>query len=350
MRDAGTLQRRRRLMLLHHDATHVKDDVVAGIQPGMVAVRTTDTEAARRQLFQECQGRTGLQLIVEVSGKAHPRKLSLDRPFALIGSDQHCDLRIDHPGVLPQHAYLQWINGRLFCCSLGSSDSQVTAWVDRKPITLGPFRISVPDIESVPVGSADPQSRNSELAADVPQVQLSFDGVEQRDNLWPVDRFLTLIGRGSQCKLRLDHPAIPNVLASLIRTSGSCWLINLGRHPALHVNDQPTLLESLDIGDILHLGAFRAEVSTAPFSLKATRPVPQQAPPSEPKRTAAVRELATRHRQRLGVLNKSLEAMQVYLDAEHLEGVPELKTALQQYVLHAQRHHRDVQEALERLS
>ena len=330
--------------MLIQNATHA-DNVDAGVQPGTVAMRT-DPEVARRQLFQECQGRTGLQLVVEVSGEPRPHKLSLDQPFVLIGSDEQCDVQIDHPNVLPHHAYLQWVNGRLFCCSLGSSNAPFAAWVDQKRVTLGPLRLSVPGIDPVPEGTLDPQSHNTDLAADVPQVQLKFAGVEQRDNLWPVDRFLTLIGRGSQCKLRLEHPEIPNVLACLIRTTGSCWLINLGRDAALQVNDQPVLLQSLDIGDRLQFGAFVAEVSTAPFSLKTPRPVPKV----EPKRNQSVRELATRHRQRLGVLNKSLDAMQVFLDGEQLDSVPELKTTLQQYVLHAQRHHREVQEALERLA
>jgi hypothetical protein len=66
--------------------------------------------------------------------------------------------------------------------------------------------------------------------------------------------------------------------------------------------------------------------------------------------TSAVRELAARHRRRLGALNKSLDAVQLHLDSAHLDAVPELKSAVQQYVLYAQRHHREVQDALERLS
>jgi hypothetical protein len=66
--------------------------------------------------------------------------------------------------------------------------------------------------------------------------------------------------------------------------------------------------------------------------------------------TTTIQELATEHRQRLGELNKSLDSVQVYLDSEHLNTVPDLKMALQKYILHAQRHHREMQEALERMS
>ncbi|MBS0205377.1 MAG: hypothetical protein JSS49_20935 [Planctomycetes bacterium] len=309
--------------------------------PGRGHVQT-DPVVARRSLFAECRGQSGLQLVLEVTGEAHARKISLDQPFLILGAGSWCDVQIDHPDVQPCHVCVQWIDGRLFGCSLDSA-KPVTHWIGRKPVKFGPFRLSVPDIDTVE-GIADPQSRNPGLADEVPQVQLKFDGVEQQDNLWPVDRNLTLIGRGSHCKLRLDHPEIPCVLASLIRTESGCWLINLCRHDSLRVNEQKLLLESLDLGDVVQLGAFRAEVSAAPFESKSTL-----APPVE-KTGNTIQELATEHRQRLGELNQSLDTVQVYLDSEHLNAVPDLKIALQKYILHAQRHHREMQAALERLS
>lgn len=327
-------------MLLQNDSVSAANGDFAF--PGRGQVQITDPEVARQSLFEECRGQTGLQLLVEVTGEAHARKISLDQPFLTIGASSWCDVQIDHPAVQPCHAYVQWIDGRLFCCSLDSA-KPVTHWIGRKPFKLGPFRLSVPDIEPVD-GAADPQARNPVLAEEVPQVQLRFDGVEQQDNLWPVDRSLTLIGRGSHCKLRLDHPEIPCVLASLIRTESSCWLINLCCSDSLRVNERTLLLESLDLGDMLQLGAFRAEVSAAPFVPQPAAMIPAVPP------TTTIQELATEHRQRLGELNKSLDSVQVYLDSEHLNAVPDLKMALQKYILHAQRHHREMQEALERMS
>lgn len=346
MRDPNnTAQRRRRLRLLQTDGTEsFPDDPVelTGLPHGEPSAAVVGDDTARNRFFVESQGRTGLELLVEVSGQAHSRKIELDQPYLLIGRDNLCDLRIDHSAVHSRQVYLQWINGQLFGCSLDSTDQKpVTAWVQRKPVSFGALRISVPDIETA--GAADPQARSSELAEEVPQVQLKFAGVEQRDNLWPVDRNLTLIGRGPQCKLRLDHPDVSHVMAALVRTPIGCWLVNLSAASGLRVNDRQIVVESLDIGDTIQLGPFRAEVSVAPFSLKAAQPARHEA-------RNAIRELAGQHRQRLGALNQSLSAVQVYLDSEHLDGVPELKMALQQYVLHAQRHHREMQDALERLA
>jgi len=339
VRDAETLQRRRRMRLLQNQAmTPAESRVDASGE------QVAGNEADRQQLLRDCHGHTGVQLVLEVDGDTHPQLVTFDQPFAVIGSDGRCDIRIEHPSILPRHAYLQWIDGRLYCCSLGSSTNRapvVSNWLGR-PVRFGSLRISAPEFEPLAGEPADPQSRSADLAAEIPQVQLRFAEVEQRDNLWPVDRKLTLIGRGEQCKLRLDHPEISPVLACLIRTPGSCWLINLSDDDSLRVNDHPVSLTSLDVGDRLQFGAFEAEVSVAPVSLKLPRHTSDST-------QSTVRQLASQHRKRLGVLSKSLSKVQVYLDSDHLDSIPELKTALQQYILHAQRHHREMQQALETL-
>ncbi len=343
MRDASTVQRRRRLRLLQNDDFKAETGSSVSSPPAPV-----DAEESRRRLFEDCAGQAGLQLLIEVKGEAHARKVSLNRPYLLIGSDGQCDVRIKQPSVLPYHAYVQWIDGRLFCCGLGETQPLAT-WVGPKPVALGPFRVSVPDLELPAAGQQDPQSRSSELAEEVSQIQLKFAGVEQSDNLWPVDRRLTLIGRGTQCKLRLDHPEIPIVLAALVRTDRTCWLIDLQHSDRLLVNDQLIdSLQTLDVGDKLRLGEFHAEVTAASFTVESTDAKPTK-PPSVPKVTS-VRELADQHRTHLETLSESLETVQYYLDTDHLDGLPELKTAIQQYVLHAQRHHRETQAALESLA
>jgi FHA domain len=335
VRDANALQRRRRLRLLRPDETATNGDANGSSQP-------VDPEEARAQLLNQCGGQSGLQLLIEVNGEAHARKVSLNRPCLLIGSDAQCDIRIKHPAVFPCHAYLQWIDGRLFCSGLDDAVSN-SGWVGPKPMSLGPFRVYAPELEPL-TGLPDPQVRNSELAVEIPQIQLKFVGVEQTDNLWPVDRRLTLIGRGAQCKLRLDHPNMPIVLASLVRTNGGCWLIDLSGSDTLFVNGQPISgVQSLDVGDKIQLGEFVAEVAAVPFT---TKPVKQRPTP----KPASVRELVNQHRTHLGTIKESFETVQYYLDTDHLDGLPELKTALQQYVLHVQKHHRELQSALERLA
>jgi hypothetical protein len=358
-------------MLLQNNATPSAENLnaVASSDDASQVVKVLD--ASSQKLFEDCRGRRGLQLLIEVAGES--RTQTLDLPFIVIGSDSPCHVRFEHSSVLPFHAYVQWIDGRLFCCSLADSNSQNSpaVWLGSKPVNLGPFRLSVPNMPHVANTAPDPLARSPELAGEIAQVQLNFAGVQQRDNDWPIDRTLTLIGRGSQCKLRLDHPEIPLVLASLVRTASSCWLINLGQHELLQVNGQPMSLQSLDVGDKLELGAFQADVSTASIRQKkvprkietavSNASAPRSAAPKTAASTTAtsgvaasktvtVRELATRHRKRVGALNKSLDDVRLYLDSQHLDAIPELKIALQQYVQHAQRYHREMQEALEQLA
>ena len=367
------VQRRRRMML-RQNTQNPADTVAAFSRTETVAeVKTVrsasvpngDLQPIRQQLLRESGGRSDTELRVEITGH-EAQIVPLNQPFVLIGRNPSCDIRFDHPGVLPRHLYLQWIDGRLFCCTLGMPSQKSPAvgiWIGEEPVTVGPFQLSVIDSESLPSlapeslpsrNSDDPQvdfdplGKSAELASDVPQVQLTFTGVEQSDNFWPVDRPLTLIGCGSQCKLRLDHADIPTVLAALYRTPTSLWLINLADEESLRVNEQSTLLQSLDFGDLVQLGPFQAEVSAASLSLKTLRTAAIEDSP-KPARSS-VKELTNRHRERLGTLTKSLAAVQLYLDAEHLDSVPELKSSLQRYVLQAQRHHREMQEALDQLS
>ena len=364
MRDAMALQRRRRLMLLQSETSSAGngDELTAGLaEASQLTANGIETEfdiaaldSAREQLFHECQGRLGMHLLVELPGVAQPARLELDRPFLLLGSDPACDLRIDHPDVAPSQAYLQWVAGHLFCTDLaGTAESRsgrrtpkANPWVERQPLQIGPCRLTLVGEESPAAPAFNPLDRSPQLAAEFPQVRLKFDGVEQSDNQWPVDRPVTLIGRGSQCKLRLNHPDMPLVLASLLRTPSGCWLIDLAGEGTTLVNNRHVRFAPLDIGDRLQLGPFRVTVTAAAFGVMNSNASLAKLP--EPDK--AVVELATRHRELLGELNEGLSEVQSYLDAESLDEAPQLKAALEHYVRQANHHHREMVERLETLA
>lgn len=364
VRDAMALQRRRRLMLLQSDTSSAKNSdelsmgVVdesqlspTGIEPGFdVAV----LDSAYERFFRECHGRRGMHLLVESPGAARPKRLELDRPFLLIGRDPVCDLQLDHPEIAPRQIYLQWMAGHLFFADLAaetgppSGPHKPTAypWIEHDPVQLGPCRLTLVGERADTTPAFSPLVRSPQLAVEFPQVRLKFDGVEESDNQWPVDRPVTLIGRSSQCKLRLNHPDIPLVLASLLRTPSGCWLIDLAGQGSTMVNGRPVSFAALDIGDSLQLGPFHVAVTAAAFggmssnSPHSTSPVPDK----------AVVELATRHRELLGELNDGLSEVQSCLDDEPLDEAPQLKAALEHYVRQASHHHREMVERLETLT
>ena len=365
MRDAMALQRRRRLMLLQSNTSSAVNgdesamDVADESQLTATGIETefdpVALDSAREQLFRECQGRRGMHLLVELPGAAQSERLDLDRPFLLIGRDPDCDLRLDHSDVSPRQAYLQWVAGHLFCMNLigetGPRPSRRTPkanpWVERQPLQIGPCRLTLVGDESDSAPAFSPLDRSPQLADEFPQVRLKFDGVEQSDNQWPVDRPVTLIGRGSQCKLRLNHPDMPLVLASLLRTPSGCWLVDLAGQGTTLVNNRCVSFAPLDIGDALQLGPFRVTVTAAAFGLTGSNASRTKSPePDTVGPDKAVIELATRHRELLGELNEGLSEVQSCLDAEPLDEAPQLKAALEDYVRQANRHHREMFEAL----
>ncbi len=369
MRDAMALQRRRRLMLLQtHTSSAVNgDESVTGAAEGLQLTGTADEtdwgvaalDSAREQLFHECQGRPGMHLLVELPDADQPERLELDRPFLLIGRDRGCDLRLDHPQVGSRRVYLQWVAGHLFCTDLdaeagprpGRRTPKGNPWVERQPLQVGPCRLTIVGEESHAAPAFNPLDRSPQLAAEFPQVRLKFDGVEQNDNQWSVDRPVTLIGRGAQCKLRLNHPEIPPVLASLLRTPSGCWLIDLAGQGTTLVNGQPVSFAPLDIGDLLQLGPFRVTVTGAAFG--GTNSNPSRTKLSAPDATVpdkALIELATRHQELLGELNEGLCEVQSCFDVEPLDDAPQLKAALEHYFRQARHHHREMFERLETLA
>lgn len=336
VRDASSLQRRRRLMLLQGDAMLNAD--ADGVSRG-------DNSAGDDQFFRDCRAIPDRELWIRVPGKPDPLRVPLNRPFLIVGRNSSCDVQIEDPGIHDFELYIQWIEGRVVCAPLGPSTQAepAPAFLSAKPKVFGSLSVCVPGIEET-LATLDPQQRQARLGAEIPLVQLKFSAVQQQDNFWSVDREITLVGRGAHCKLRLDHDAIPATLAAIVRSSTGCWLIDLSMDGLVKTNHVARRVVALDIGDRLEFGPFQAEVTTAPISLKG-----RQESSSE-LQAAAIRKLSDEHRQRLGVLKKSLGEVQLYLDAEHLNAVPGLKSALADYVQGVERHHRAIQMALDSLA
>jgi len=239
-----------------------------------------DAEASRRRLFVECRGKTDTKLRIEHPG-AEPLTVLMDRPYLLIGSDPECDVILEHDEIAPRHGLLLWVDGQIFCCDLAPRSNRVSVklhppngyWLSNEPAAIGPFQLRLDKPSSSPEPEYSPLDRSPGLMEDFPQFALQFQGVEQADNHWPVNRVVTMIGRGSQCKLRLNHPSMPIVQSCLVRTKNGCWLIDIIGTGTTGVNNQAITIAPIDIGDILHLGPFQVEVVTTVFNPRDFEPV-----------------------------------------------------------------------------
>ena len=275
MREINSTQRRRRLRLIKAEDEQVDDRFRSAAS---ILAPASNTEAAQfevdrihRRMMMECRAKSGTRIRIEFPGE-EPQVVAMSQPYLLIGSDPHCDLRLDHEEVHPRHIYLQWVNGQIFWCDLaprdGADPRQQTngKWFGNEPINIGPCRLSLEN-QVLPAKLDDsPLDRSSQLAEEFPQLAFQFVGVEQSENLWSVSRVLTMIGRGFQCKLRLNHASMPYVQACLLRTRHCCWLVDIEGTGTTGVNGRAITVAPIDIGDILQLGPFRVEVVTKSIS------------------------------------------------------------------------------------
>jgi len=210
---------------------------------------------------------------------AHPRvfgpvSVTLDKPFALIGSGVHADLRLDDNQVSHRHLYLQVYNGRVFGIDLGSrtgthweNGRQPFGWLDLgKSLWIGRHRVYLaddspgkqpnPELPEEPLLSRDFKPPN------LPPVSLEFvkGGVHQGGVLRParcaVNRVLVLMGRTDGCKIRLMDSSVSKFHCSLIRTPRGVWVVDLLSRNGIWVNGTKVPWARLEQGDRLEVGEF----------------------------------------------------------------------------------------------
>ena len=268
--------RRRRLRLIKEVGKRLAKSVRSVLPALSVPADTKETRqklvALRAKLFKECQGNSSTILRIERIGKS-PINVKMNRPFFLIGRDSSCDLRLDDEAVMPRHCYLQWIDGHLFCTDVAHRtnffpnrfEQTNGSWIAHQPISIGPYQLSLVDDSNSNIPDFSPLDRSAALAAELPHLGLQFDGIEQSENVWPINRMLTMIGRGPQCKLRLNHKSIAYVHACLLRTQHGCWFIDLAKDGTTGVNDQAIRFAPVDVEDVLRLGSFSINVITTDF-------------------------------------------------------------------------------------
>ena len=287
VREEKSTQRLRRLRRIQAQEIPYLPSTSALVDVMASQTESLEMDTQSQRLFVECGGRPATRLRF-LFADAPPVTVMMDRPNFLIGSAPNCDLVLSHVEISPHQALLQWINGSLFYCDLTSqtsngqtSNGQTSdgpnspggprlqsaegVWVRHEPVCVGPCQVLIDTDEMSPAPLDSPLVRSTRLANEFPQIALQFQGVAQSENQWPVDRILTVIGRGSQCRLRLNHESIPEVLSCLLRTPTSCWLIDIAGAGTTAVNGRPVTLSPIDIGDILRLGMFPVEVIATAF-------------------------------------------------------------------------------------
>ena len=228
------------------------------------------------ELFRNACGlRAPLALVCQEVSSAAGAYTPLDypRPFMVIGRLPMADLSLNHEQIGRRHAYLQAVEGRVYCIDLesrtkthwkGEEGAQSRGWLDPGgAIQVGPYRIHRTDLQpdSNPhAGMADPFSPTSiegsePLQLSRPTLELPFR-VDGRLSTWAPEGLLALVGRSNQCQLVLADNNISHYHAGLVRTPLGLWIIDLASREGIYVNEMRVRWAWLADGDQVRMGPF----------------------------------------------------------------------------------------------
>jgi pSer/pThr/pTyr-binding forkhead associated (FHA) protein len=208
-----------------------------------------------------------LHLRVDLSEGSRQAEGTVSMPFALVGRDDACDVTLTDPEVNPRHAWLQVLGGRVLAVDLGSRTGLAwpgrgsgSGWMDvGVPMQIGPFQLRLCSAVSPhPVQFAP---RYSPLQSDPAVVHtgsnfnLEFRNGKRVRDRWVVNRLITLVGRASECKIRLSADDIAAYHCGLVLTPSSLWVVDLSGRGVV-VNGERMRVSPLEPGAELWIGRF----------------------------------------------------------------------------------------------
>ena len=268
--------RKRRLAVLRQVAPTDVDEAVDFFGPA-----TVELPSEERDFLAACLSRLPLRLSVSNERTGETEDVIIDRPWAVIGGAENCDLRILHPDVSQRHLYLQFAEGRLFCCDLASrtgthwgNDSRSSGWLEPgEPIYLGPYSIQAyPNDFLADEAELPAPSDGDPAAGDCPPVAFTIANVYDRagrPKMRRIRRSVTLAGSSQVCPLRLSHASVGGAHCSFVWTSSGLWVIDLLCAGGTWVNGKAASLA--------HLRGALCRVSTTTRATGASTPSPTPA-------------------------------------------------------------------------
>jgi pSer/pThr/pTyr-binding forkhead associated (FHA) protein len=267
-------------------------------------------------------------------------KYVITKPYAIVGRNSSCDICLHHEDVSKQHAYLQVLDGRLFCIDQGSRHGifwketpQLYGWMyPGQPIEIGPYSLTLEQ----PVGELtdERQLRNTApfFARYIPEVNPSQAYLVINGNRrFELHHQLALIGSRDHCNIILDTREISPIHASVVRTQdGKHWLV-VPIGIKVKVNHKRCVSMELHDGDIIAVGnhtlTFQAagneagSVSTTSSSIRLVALDDNQPSSSPATPPPSVIEIETDTHRALEQAFDRLSAPDISLDDELHQGL-----------------------------
>lgn len=193
-------------------------------------------------------------------------KVVISKPYLIIGRNAGCDIVLNDESVTKQHAYLQVLDGRLFCIDQASRTGifwkdhpRLYGWLDQGEwIQIGPYRITLEQ----KVGEDHPPAKERRNTAPFLARYNVNNGIEALLTVGdavelPLTSQVAIIGRSKYSNLELDDEDVSRFHASVIRTSdGNYWLIDLISRTGVKVNQQMCHTALLNDNDLISVGPY----------------------------------------------------------------------------------------------
>jgi pSer/pThr/pTyr-binding forkhead associated (FHA) protein len=223
------------------------------------------------QFATDCGLRGTLRLVVCNEATGVTEKFNVDEPFAIVGRASNCQVRLNHPDVNYRHAYLQVIEGRVYCYDLdsehgvrwGSRRRKKGVFTARDVLHIGPFsvRLSQAAAYGPAVNSADTEwDLQNETIEGLALRFMNASGRTSHSPLRPLRAAITLLGRSGRSHCKLSDTSVSQVHCSIVRTADSLWVVDLLGRDGTSVNGRTVRFARFEDGDELTLGRFRMQL------------------------------------------------------------------------------------------
>lgn len=247
------------------------------------------------ELLRAATGATGpIRLVITDAADSSSYEQTIETPFALIGRAPNCDVQLNGNKVSSRHAYLQVIDGQIFCVDLGSRNG--THWAGGKRradwlipgrrVRIGSFYVELAEGLSTDENESErsladfnPLNRYENEMGALPEVDLEFLREDGNNQLWLVSRMLTLVGQVPGCKIRIADSGSARMHCSLLHTKQGLWVIDLLKRETVLIDGKPSDCRLLENDEILEVDNFRMRVKCSQLQMAADgKEPPRQSP------------------------------------------------------------------------